>query len=159
NLPSISTHSCQDAPVVPGAYPVVIFSHGFTGSFTDYTYLFEDLASRGYIVASVNHTYEATATAFPDGRFITAVFHSHLRPGQKAADPRWVRFAQAARLDDLKFAADELDRLNRDPKSPFAGHLGLDTMAVAGHSLGGLTALDASRRDSRFRAAISIDGV
>jgi len=39
----------------------VIFTHGYIGTFTDYAFLFEDLASRGYVVASIDHTYEATA--------------------------------------------------------------------------------------------------
>ena len=61
-----------------GVHPVVVFTHGYTGTFTDYTYIFEDLASRGYVVASVDHTYEATAVAFPDGRFVHSGFGSHL---------------------------------------------------------------------------------
>ena len=64
-LPAVRTNSGLDAPVASGFHPVVVFTHGYTGTFTDYTFLFEDLASRGYIVVSVNHTYEATATEFP----------------------------------------------------------------------------------------------
>src|SRR5262249_41745061 len=77
-LPSVSTNSCREAPVADGGHPIVMFSHGYTGTFTDYTFLFEDLASRGYVVASVNHTYEATAVEFPDGRFIESIPGSHL---------------------------------------------------------------------------------
>src|SRR5262249_10051558 len=55
-LPAVTTNSCLDAPVSDGAHPVVVFSHGYTGTFTDYTFIFEDLASRGYVVASVDHT-------------------------------------------------------------------------------------------------------
>ena len=39
-LPHVSTNSCLDARVADGAHPVVVFSHGFTGTFTDYTFLF-----------------------------------------------------------------------------------------------------------------------
>ena len=52
-------------------------SFGFHG-FTDYTFLFEDLASRGYVVASVDHTYEATAEDFPDARFVKSLGGSYL---------------------------------------------------------------------------------
>jgi len=76
-LPAVHTNSCLDARILDGAYPVVVFTPGYTGTFTDYTFLFEDLASRGYVVASVDHTYEATAVAFPDGdlsnRFLAAI--------------------------------------------------------------------------------------
>jgi hypothetical protein len=61
-LPSVTTNSCLDAAVADGEHPVVVFTHGYTGTFTDYTFLFEDMASRGYVVASIDHTYEATIT-------------------------------------------------------------------------------------------------
>jgi predicted dienelactone hydrolase len=60
-LPEVRTNSCLDAPITEGAHPVILFSHGYTGAFTDYTFIFEDLASPGYVVASVDHTYEAGA--------------------------------------------------------------------------------------------------
>jgi FG-GAP-like repeat len=47
-LPRVSTNSCMDAPITEGSHPVVVFTHGYTGTFTDYTFLAEDLASRGY---------------------------------------------------------------------------------------------------------------
>lgn len=68
SLPKVMTNSCLNVPVADGAHPVVVVSHGFTGTFTNYTFLTEDLASRGYVVASVDHTYEATA-ASPIGDF------------------------------------------------------------------------------------------
>ncbi len=64
-LPAVTTNSCLNATVADGAHPVVVFTPGYTGTFTDYTFLFEDLASRGYVVASIDHTYEATAVEFP----------------------------------------------------------------------------------------------
>jgi len=64
-LPAVTTNSCKDAPITDGVHPVVVFTHGYTGTFTDYTFIFEELASRGYVVASVDHTYEATALSFP----------------------------------------------------------------------------------------------
>lgn len=157
-LPQVGTNSCQDAPVQRGAYPVVVFTHGYTGTFTDYTFLFEDLASRGYIVASVNHTYEATASAFPDGQLAKSVLGSHLGKVLRT-DEQALRLALSARLADLKFVGDQLARLDRNAASPFAGHLDLASMAVAGHSFGGLTALETLQQDDRFRAAVTIDGV
>jgi len=67
--------------------------------------------------------------------------------------------AVAVRLSDLKFVMDELERLNVTDTSPFAGKLDLSRVALAGHSLGGLTALLGVEFDSRFRAGISIDGM
>ena len=157
-LPSVQTNSCLQARVLDGAYPVVIFSHGFTGTFTDYSFLFEDLASRGYIVASVDHTYEATAVAFPDGHMVKSVLGSHLDRNMRT-DEQTLSAAETVRLGDIQFVLDELPRLNSDRRSPFAGHLDTASIAIAGHSLGGLTALQALQQDARIRAAVLLDGI
>jgi hypothetical protein len=36
-LPVVTTNSCVDAPVVDGQHPIVVFTHGYTGTFTDYS--------------------------------------------------------------------------------------------------------------------------
>lgn len=47
----------RDAPPVAGqAFPVVIVSHGYPGSRTFLSYLTENLASKGYVVAAIDHT-------------------------------------------------------------------------------------------------------
>jgi len=38
-LPEVKTNSCEDAIVASGAHPVVVFTPGYTGTFTDYTFL------------------------------------------------------------------------------------------------------------------------
>jgi dienelactone hydrolase len=157
-LPHVSTNSCLDARVSDGAHPVVVFSHGFTGTFTDYTFLFEDLASRGYVVASVDHTYEATAVEFPDGRLEKSVFGSHLT-NYVRSDAQALAFAVSVRLDDLKFVLNELERLNAGPDSYFTVKLDLSRIALAGHSLGGLTAILGVEKEPRFKAGIILDGV
>jgi predicted dienelactone hydrolase len=144
--------------VAHGAYPVVVFSHGLTGTFTDYTFLFEDLASRGYIVVSVDHTYEATAVAFADGRMARSLYGSHLTRIVRL-DESALSLAESVRVGDVRFVVDELQRLNARPDNPFAAHLDLAAIATAGHSLGGLTALEALGSDARIRAAIVLDGV
>jgi dienelactone hydrolase len=157
-LPKVTTNSCLDAPVTDGAHPVVVFTPGYTGTFTDYTFLFEDLASRGYIVASVDHTYEATAVEFSDGRLVRSVLGSHLGDTWRG-DEETLSFAVSVRLNDLQFVINELQRLNVQADSPFAGQLDLSRMAVAGHSMGGSTALLAAEQEPRFKAGIVIDGV
>jgi dienelactone hydrolase len=157
--PEVRTNSCLDAPVSDGRHPVVVFTPGYTGTFTDYTYLFEDLASRGYVVAAVDHTYEATAVEFPDGRFVESVFGSHLAETTWRRDEQSLSLAVSVRQEDLKFVVDELARLNGEAGGPFAGRLDLEKVAVAGHSLGGLTALRSLKQDSRFKAAILLDAL
>lgn len=157
-LPHVTTNSCWNAPVAGGPHPVVVFTHGYTGTFTDYTFLFEELASRGYVVASVDHTYEATAVEFPDGRLVKSVVGSYLANNAKG-DEKTLTFAVSVRLDDLKFVVNELERLNNGSDNPLTGKLDMSRVALAGHSLGGLTALLGVQQEPRFRAGVILDGV
>lgn len=156
-LPEVRTNSCLDAPIAEGSHPVVVFTHGYTGTFTDYTFLFEDLASRGYVVAAVDHTYEATAVEFPDGRLVKSVFGSHLSESTWRRDEQSISGALSVRLKDMAFVVDQLNRLTRDTHGPFAGRFDLDKVAVAGHSLGGLAALLSTKQEARFKVAILLD--
>lgn len=68
-LKHVGTNSYVDAPLTPGAHdlPVVIYSHGYTSFAGQNTALMEDLASHGYVVFSLQHTYDSSATVFPNG--------------------------------------------------------------------------------------------
>jgi len=158
SLPRVSANSCLNAPIAAGLHPVVVFTHGFTGTFTDYSFLLEDLASRGYVVASVDHTYEATAVEFPDGRLAKSVFGSHLTKYVRS-DAGALELAVSVRLGDLGFVLDELARLNAERNGYFAARLDLSRIALAGHSLGGLTTLRALESQPRFKAGVLLDAV
>ncbi len=114
------------------------------------------MAGRGYGVASIDHTYEATAVEFPDGRFVHSGFGSHLGQTMRHDQPS-LAFALRVRLDDLRFIANELERLNATIHSPFAGKLDTSRIAVAGHSMGGLTAALGVEREPQFKAGVVID--
>ena len=156
--PRVKTNSCLDSPIAAGTHPVVVFTHGYTGTFTDYTFLFEDLASRGYVVASVAHTFESTAIQFPNGRLATSTLGSHLAKTLQMNEPS-TTLAVAVRLGDLKFVMNELGHLNGSVKGPFFGAFDMSRIALAGHSLGGMTALLGVEMEPRFGAAVSLDGV
>lgn len=155
-LPSVKTNSCAEAPVATGVHPVIVFTHGYTGMFTDCTFLFEDLASRGYVVASVAHTYETTAVEFPDGGLITSRFGSYLAEASLRDDEQSLRFARTVRLADLKFVLDALQRESVSGRW-FAHKLDMSRVGIMGHSLGGEVALASLQRDSRWRAAVLLD--
>jgi hypothetical protein len=105
----------------------------------------------------LDHTYEATAVEFPDGRFAKSLLGSHWdntwRTNRQTLD-----FAVSVRLDDLKFVVNQLERMNYDSGSPFAGKLDTTRLAIAGHSLGVMTALPALLQDPRLKAGVLIDG-
>ena len=157
DLPPISTNSVQNAPIVAGPHPLVLLTHGYTGTLTDYTFLAEDLASRGYVVASVAHTYESTAVEFPDGRLVLSVLGSHFRVDALRTDEQTISFAAHVREQDISSVLDELQRRNATSGDFLASHLDFRRVAVMGHSLGGIAALAIVSRDPRISAAIVMD--
>src|SRR4030095_2844263 len=54
------------APIEEG-YPVILFSHGWNGFNAQNTGQAIQLASHGFVVIGVQHTYGAVITVFPDG--------------------------------------------------------------------------------------------
>ena len=129
--------------------PLVVLSPGFTNSRSTLTALAEDLASHGYVVAGIDHTYESHATAFPDGRVTTCLAREAPRRDRKDE-------VAAGRAADVCFVLDELT--GPHPAWPGAGLIDPSRMAMAGHSAGGAAAIAAMLADSRIRAGIDMDG-
>jgi predicted dienelactone hydrolase len=89
------THSMLGVAVADGTWPVLIFSHGYTGYAAQNTVQMEELASRGYVVASIAHPGDASWTPFPDGRAIPfdpapmkAISQAVERSRKPGVDPR-----------------------------------------------------------------------
>ncbi|MGP3963142.1 alpha/beta hydrolase family protein [Nonomuraea sp. 3N208] len=131
--------------------PLVVLSPGFTKPRSSLTALAEDLASRGYVVAVIGHTYENIATSFPDGRVTTCVACEVQQKDQAFWDK-----VGATRAADVSFVLDELTRAHPEWKG--AKLINPSRIAMAGHSAGGASAVQAMLKDRRVRAGINIDG-
>ena len=91
-LEAVQTHAELDAAPVPAPrkFPVLVFSHGYTGIPSAYTALLAELASHGYAVLSVVHPYEATAATLADGRGVTLLDSAGaLLPGIQEVFGEW----------------------------------------------------------------------
>lgn len=130
--------------------PLVVLSTGFTEPRSSLTALAEDLASRGYAVVSIGHTYE-TETSFPGGRITTCVACEVKKKDQTFWDK-----VGATRVADVSFVLDELTGAH--PKWKSAELIDPTRIAMAGHSAGGASAVGAMLKDRRVRAGIDIDG-
>ena len=150
-LSTVRTNAISDARPAGRQHslPLVVLSPGFTNSRSTLTALAEDLASHGYVVAGIDHTYESHATAFPDGRITTCLARDA---------PRRDRMEQVAagRAADVCFVLDELTGAH--PAWPGAGLIDPSRMGMAGHSAGSAAAIAAMLADSRIRAGIDMDG-
>jgi dienelactone hydrolase len=131
--------------------PLVVLSPGFTNSRSTLTALAEDLASHGYVVAGIDHTYESHATAFPDGRVTTCLAREARRRGSGSQEK-----VAAGRAADVSFVLGELTGAH--PAWPGAGLIDPSRIAMAGHSAGGAAAIAAMLADPRIRAGIDMDG-
>jgi dienelactone hydrolase len=131
--------------------PLVVLSPGFTSPRSTLTALAEDLASHGYVVAGIDHTYESHATAFPDGRVTTCLAREARLRGSGSQEK-----VAAGRAADVSFVLGELTGAH--PVWPAAGLIDPSRIAMAGHSAGGAAAIAAMVADSRIRAGIDMDG-
>jgi dienelactone hydrolase len=152
-LSTVRTNAVGDATPAgrQRALPLVVLSPGFTNSRSALTALAEDLASHGYVVAGIDHTYESFATAFPDGRVSTCLARQARQRGTGSQEK-----VAAGRAADVSFVLNELT--GPHPAWPGAGLIDPARMAMAGHSAGGAAAIAAMLADSRIRAGIDMDG-
>ena len=152
-LSTVRTNAVSDAAPAGGqrSLPLVVLSPGFTNSRSALTALAEDLASHGYVVAGIDHTYESFATAFPDGRVTTGLAREAPRRG-----PGFWAKVVTGRGADVSFVLGELTGAHQ--AWPGAGLIDPSRMAMAGHSAGGAAAIAAMLADSRIRAGIDMDG-
>ena len=113
---TLEGRAMRDVPVAEGRYPLVIISHGYPGNRFLLSHLGENLASKGYVVASIDHR----DSTYRD----RAAFGSTLR--NRPLDQLFV-LDQMARLDEV--AGD------------FQGRIDSDTTAIVGYSMGGYGAI------------------
>jgi dienelactone hydrolase len=152
-LSTVQTNATIDATPAGDqhALPLVVLSPGFTNSRSALTALAEDLASHGYVVAGIDHTYESFATAFPDGRVTTCLARETRRRSEEFSEK-----IMASRAADVSFVLNELTGAH--PAWPGAALIDPSRIAMAGHSLGGAAAIAVLLADSRVRAGIDMDG-
>lgn len=155
----VRTHARVDVRPARGRFPMVLLSPGFAMPRSTLTTLANDLASRGYVVAAVDHAYESVGTAFPGGRVLTCLACERV-----ATDRERARVA-VVRAHDLSFVIDRLTALRASSGtfhghsgSPFASMIDPRRIGVAGHSIGGAAAAAVMQRDPRVRAGVNLDG-
>ncbi|MCG5214573.1 alpha/beta hydrolase [Streptosporangium soli] len=146
-LSKTRTNAIKDAEPAGRSLPLVVLSPGFTKPMSTLTSLAEDLASHGYVVAGIDHTYESYATTLADGRIAECL------ACDSDTDPGFGTGVVQGRAADVSFVLDQLP-------SKWDGSELIDRskIAMAGQSIGGAGAMAAMVKDSRIRAGIDMDG-
>ncbi|WP_033026439.1 alpha/beta hydrolase family protein [Streptomyces rimosus] len=150
-LSDTAVHSRTGARPAAGKYPLLVLSPGFGASRYSLTSLAEDLAGRGYVVATVDHAYESIGTTFPGGRTLTCAACEKVYGTEGGT-----RYATQGRAKDVAFVLDQLT--GRHPAWRYAHLIDGRRIGMAGHSLGGASAASAMAGDHRIRAGLNLDG-
>ena len=162
-LAFVRTHSILGAPVsrIGGQLPLVIFSPSWGGDRRQDTFLFEELASHGYVVVSLDHPYGTGMTVFPDGRVVRNTTGGWLDfASSETLNRSTLRVEREldTRVADVRFVLDELSHTT-GPLSHLASRINPDLAGIIGHSFGGTVAAEACWQDKRFKAAVNMDGL
>ncbi|SDT27815.1 Platelet-activating factor acetylhydrolase, isoform II [Maribacter dokdonensis] len=106
-------------PKTGNKFPLVVVSHGYVGSRYLMTYLTENLASKGYIVAAIDHT----DSTFKDAN----AFQSTLLNRPK----------------DIRFVINEMEKMGaKGSKNNLEGVVDANNTAIIGYSMGGYGVLN-----------------
>jgi len=183
HLDLVKTYVYTDIPVADGRFPVLIFSHGYGSQATGYYAILMELASQGYVIINMNHTYESLGGTFPDGR-ITSFDFDYAREISKESmkvDESLEKAFEEGRdfedrhtiiknvmknyhkaelqvrwAEDMIFTIDLLEKWNA--KGLLKDKIDFDKIGVFGHSAGGGTSANIAIMDSRVKAAANLDG-
>lgn len=118
-------------------FPLLVLSGGYNTTRLLYSAVAQSIASAGYTVLTVDHTYETDIVEFPDGSIITG--------GRVAKDPIELSWALDVRAADISFLIDRFSRHH--------------AAGVLGHSFGGAAAATTIAKDVRVTGGINLDGM
>lgn len=164
------------------SFPFVMFSHGAFGYYESNTSTYMELASHGYVVASLDHPYHSFFTTDTEGKTITVnpeflqeVMHineegiteeeiynlSHgwldIRVGDMNFGLNSVKEAVKINelLSEVWYVADEVAK---QEVLEVLSMIDTEKIGLMGHSLGGATSVTVGRTRSDIDAVIDLDG-
>lgn len=154
-------------PSEEGTYPLIVFSHGAFGVIDSNTSTCRELASNGYVVASIGHTYQAMFVSNDSGKittvdpdFINQVYEENgtdTPEGEKIVyenSREWMKI----RTGDENFVLDTiLEKAAAGEEGPFA-EVDSEKIGLFGHSMGGAASVEMGRERNDIDAVIDLEG-
>jgi dienelactone hydrolase len=119
-----------------GRFPLVVFSHGLSGSPERYSAALTGWAAAGFVVVAPTFPYTSQYTA-------------DFRRSDIVRQP-----------DDVRYVLAQVRRLDATPGDPLAGHIDTTRIAAIGHSAGGYTTsgLFTAGHDPSLKAGVIMAG-
>jgi pimeloyl-ACP methyl ester carboxylesterase len=183
-LDKVDTHVFRNAEIARETFPVLIFSHGYNSKANGYYAILSELASQGYVIFSLNHSYESTGSTLSGGKEI----YFDYEYAQSIEKDTWQKMepvVEAFKMDlpfeqrhpivkkgltsyfvkdmverwatDISDVVTELSSMNEE--GFFKNRLDTNSIGVFGHSRGGGAAGHALLKDPRIKAGANLDGV
>lgn len=153
------SHARESIRPAEGNFPVIVYSHGWTGFRSIAINQIESLVSNGYIVIAPDHTYGAVATRLEDRDVVG--FEPSALPDQTTVTP--AQYEEAVQKLVGTFAGDLstiLDELDKGPDGQFAyvaNNADLSRIGLYGHSTGGGAVVEVCLEDERCDAFLGMD--
>ena len=147
-----------------GTYPLIVFSHGSFGIRSSNESLYNELASHGYVVCSIDHTYHCFYTTDEDRNttFINMGYMLEVEAEDAKSDKQksyeYYQKWMGIRLNDINFVIDYILQETENNNADIVYSL-VDTakIGIMGHSLGGSAALGAGRVRDDVSAVIALE--
>lgn len=159
---SVLVYYPDDEKAADNTCPLVVFSHGGISTKTSNLSLFKELASHGYVVASIDHTYHTINTRIDGVNIpVSAEYMRELNEEDSHKDiensyacfRKWMKL----RTDDINFVIDTFIVKSSNNSNSFYRLIDADRIGVAGHSLGGSAALGVARQRNDIKAVIALE--
>lgn len=163
---SIRLQVCCSTPTTAAKdvtnFPLVLFSPGLAGSRLQYSALAQELASAGYAVVTMDHTFESLIVEFPDGTIVPGLNDTYF----DSSIPGRLESVFDVRVADARFILRQLGRKSVVEKLVHGSKCGFDVdeqkggkVGFYGHSFGGALAIATLLSPaSPLSAAINLDG-
>lgn len=147
NIRQRDTRAVKDAPIRTdlGPLPTAIFSPGFGMPGYMSAILAQDLASHGWLILTLSHTYESIATEWASGT---------IPQNGGYVSNQWAKCLNA-RVADLRYVLGQLPVL----PNGIGTQADISKLALIGHSYGGTTAMETAHLEpQRVKAVAILDG-
>ena len=144
-------------------FPLVVFSHGGLGTETSNESLFFELASHGYVVASIGHPYHTLRTEDESGRatFVNMDYVRGLQQEDAKRDKeqsfRCYQTWMETRMGDIDLAIDAILNNASNNADGVYSLVDVGRIGVMGHSLGGSAALAMPRQRDDIDAVVALE--
>lgn len=154
-------------PEEKGNYPLIVFSHGAFGVIDSNTSTCQELASHGYVVASIGHPYHSLflkdandKITIADRNFLNEVYADNGATDAEAEErtyqktKKWMKLRSA----DENFVLEQItSKETVEETAPF-DRINVDKIGLFGHSMGGASSVEVARMRSDIDAVIVLEG-